>query len=305
MRLGAFVTTLNRPAILKTTLQVLLSQTKSPDHILIVDNGATAESQAVVATFPSNRVAYRAMPENVGPAGAAAYALDRLGRHGCDWIYWGDDDNPPRSVDTIERLLRMATTGGDDVGAVGAVGAMWDWTRGEMLRLPDEALNGVIRVDIIAGGSQLIVRRETVANVGVPDSRLFFGLEDLEYCLRIGNAGYRLLVSGEMMMELRARAGHLNRSPRRSFVPHHSPASLWRQYYSTRSYIFAMNTTFRRPDLARRESLKAAARAFRSWSRGLKYGSACTALQLRAVVDGYLGHMGRTVSPMPKYSSHT
>ena len=213
---------------------------------------------------------------------------------------WGDDDDPPQSSDTIERLLTIATTGGTNVGAVGAVGAMWDWARGEMRRLPDEALTGIIAVDVIAGGSQLIVSGETIARVGVPDGRLFFGLEDLEYCLRITAAGYRLLINGDMMLELRAKAGRFE--PRSSALSPsgHSRAGLWRRYCSTRSYIFAMNTTFGRPDLARRELFKATARACLSWVRGLRYGSAFTALQLRGVIDGYLGRMGRTVNPNPK-----
>ncbi len=181
MRLGAFVMTLNRPALLKKTLQVLLSQTRPPDHILVVDNGPTTETQNVVSAFPATLVSYEAMRENLGPAGAAAYGLNRMSQQECDWIYWGDDDDPPAAADTIERLLTMGTTAGNDVGAVGAVGAMFDWTRGEMRRLPDAALTGFLSVDIIGGNAQLILKREMVQRVGLPDSRLFFGLEDLEY----------------------------------------------------------------------------------------------------------------------------
>ncbi len=300
-RLGAFIMTRHRPLILKRTLELLLDQTCAPDHVLVVDNGPSSETERVVSSFSSTRVTYQAMNDNLGPAGAAAYALDRLGRQDYDWIYWGDDDDPPASPDTIERLMKVAISAGADTGAVGAVGAMWDWKRGELHRLPDKALTGVVSVDMIAGNSHFILRREIIAHVGVPDARLFFGLEELEYCLRIRTAGYRLLVPGDLMKEHRARAGHLHWTPARPFIPTNSPDTLWRRFYSTRNYIYAMNTTFRRPDLARRESFKVLVKACLSWSRGPRYGASYTALQLRAIVDAYLGHMGRTIVPVPKY----
>ena len=106
-----------------------------------------------------------------------------------------------------------------------------------------------------------------------------------------------------MMKECRVRWGRLDWNPSRSQRGDLAPHALWRRYYSTRNYIFAMRT-FERPDLARNEVLKAMGRAFLSWRRGPKFGSAFTALQLRGVVDGYRGHMGRTVVPTPKYQPH-
>lgn len=301
LRLGAFVTTLDRPGLLTRTLELLQAQTRPPDHVLVVDNGSSSETRRVVSAFPATWIAYQDMGENLGPAGAAAYAVDRLSGQRYDWIYWGDDDDPPPSSDTIERLLKIAATTGSDTGAVGAVGAMWDWARGQIRRVPDEALTGVISVDMVGGGQQLILRREIVTNVGLPDSRLFFGFEELEYCLRIRIAGYRLLVSGDLMRECRAMHGHLDWTPPRPLCPQYPYDTIWRRYYATRNYIFLMNRTFRRPDLARSEMFKAVARACLSWERGLRFGSAFTTLQLRAIVDGYLGHMGRTVMPKPKH----
>lgn len=301
IRLGAFIMTRNRPYVLKTTLQLLLSQTRPPDYVLVVDNGPSKETESVVSAFSPTLVTYHAMSENMGPAGAAAYAVNQLSRQGYEWIYWGDDDDPPTLPNTIERLIEIATKTGEDTGAVGAVGGMWDWVSGELRRVPDEALSGILSVDAISGNQHLILRGEMVAKVGLPNARLFFGLEELEYCLRIKAAGYRLLVDGDLMREYRSRSGGFSRIRRRSMLPRHSYASIWRQYYSTRNYIFSMTRTFRHPGLAQRELFKAIGRACFSWGRGLRYGSAFTRLQLRGVVDGYLGRMGRTVDPTPKY----
>jgi len=290
--------------LLRRTLQLLRSQTTPPNHVLIVDNAASKDTQRVVSLFPAEWVTYHPMTDNMGPAGAGAYALDQLGRKDFDWIYCGDDDDPPQSADTLERLLALASSSGDDIGAVGAVGARWDWSAGVLQRLPDDALHGVVDVDVIGGNGQLIVRREILAKVGIPDSRLFFGLDDIDYCLRIRTAGYRVVVDGELMRACRLRAGRLNLKRPTSLIPSQSHDSIWRQYYSTRNYIFTMTRTFGHPNLARRETLKALGRACFSWGRGLKFGSAFTTLQMRGVVDGYLGHMGRTVLPKPKYASN-
>lgn len=300
-RLGAFVMTRNRPHFLMKTLQLLSSQSRPPDHILVIDNGPSEQTAAIVSAFSPSLVGYHAMHENVGPAGAAAYALERLSEEKYDWIYWGDDDDPPASSDTIERLMKVAETADANVGAVGAVGSKWDWDKGEIRRLPDHLLKGVLDVDMIAGNQQLIVRRNAVQDVGLPDARLFFGFEELEYCLRVRLAGYRLQVDGDLMREYRKNTGRLNWTPSRARVPRHSYDGIWRQYYSTRNYIFAMTRTFQHPQLARRETRKALARVACSWARGPKYGLAFTQLQLRAIVDGYTARMGRTVVPMPKY----
>ena len=68
-----------------------------------------------------------------------------------------------------------------------------------MHQLRDSELNGVMDVDVIAGNQQLILSRHMIANVGVADSRLFFGLYEPEYCLRIRGQDFGCLVDGEMM----------------------------------------------------------------------------------------------------------
>jgi GT2 family glycosyltransferase len=300
MKLGAFVTTLNRPAALQVTLQALLDQTRPPDHLLVVDNGASTETAQVVARFPRKLVSYHPMPENVGPAGAAAYALERLSLQGFDWIYCGDDDDPPLTSDTLERLSKLAESADERTGAVGAVGARWDWKSGELQRLSDDMIDDVTHVDMIGGGQNFIVRAKVVARVGLPEAGFFFGLDDLEYCLRIRSAGYRLLVDGELMRTYREKKGRLNWTRPRSSHPRHPYDAIWRQYYSTRNYIFTMTRTFEHPELARREFWKSLARSCTSWARGPRYGFSFTRLQLRGVVDGYRGCMGRTVNPTPK-----
>lgn len=299
-RYGAFLTTCNRPDRLRRTLEKTLAQTRPPELLLVIDNGDPGVAEAAIDDLLGPRVLYHPMGENAGPAGASAYALERLAGEGFGWIGWGDDDTPPKTPDTLERLLRLAESAPADVGGVGAVGARFDWRRGELIRLGDHELSGVIEVDGIGSGLQLVTRRELVSQVGLPDRRLFFGFYDPEYCLRVRRAGYRLWVDGDLMRTYRELAGRMDLVVERSLRPVNSSDRLWRRYYVTRNYIFMMRRTFDRPDLARREVAKALVRTVTAWGRGPRYAIPFGRFQLAGVFDGYLGRLGRSVAPQSK-----
>lgn len=299
---AAFIITYNRPRILQRTLATVLNQTRSPEHVLVVDNGNPNVTRQALAAFDPAVVDHHPMGANTGPAGATAYALQRLAAEGYDWIYWVDDDDPPQNVDTLERLLTLARDAADPaLGGVGVVGSRFDWRVGEMRRLRDDQLHGILDVDVIAGNQQLILTRNMIEHVGVADSRLFFGLYEPEYCLRIRRAGYRLLVDAQMMREHRERWDRLGFRPTRSAVPAYSPRNMWQRYYRTRNYIFMMRRTFERPDLALRETLKSIARCGACWMHGVNYARQYIPLQLQGIKDGYQDRMGRTIEPTANY----
>ena len=301
MSVAAFVMTYNRAEILRQTLAALLQQTVVPDLITVIDNGTDIATKKVVEEVGSDSVSYHSMGSNTGPAGAAAYALQTLSARGFDYIYWGDDDDPPKTHDTIERLLHRAELENNSrIAVVAASGAQWDWNSGRLVRIPDTDLHGAVEIDVVAGGSHALLTANAVRAVGFPNPRLFFGFEELEYCLRLRRAGYRLVADGDLMLQYRRLAGRLSWS-RQKYAPHfYSSQDLWRRYYSTRNYIYVMRSEFRRPDLARRESGKAALRALASWTKGFQYGRHATALEVRGVIDGYRGRLGLTVQPHEK-----
>jgi glycosyltransferase involved in cell wall biosynthesis len=301
VRLACFVITFDRPGRLREILAAYAAQTRPPDHVLVVDNGDPGPSREVIAGCRGLAVVHQPLGDNRGPAGAAAHALARLAAEGWEWMLWADDDDPPRLPDTLDRLGRLAEgEDGPTLGGVGAVGARFDWRRGRIVRLADAALTGRPEVDVVGGGHSLILHRRAVETAGLPDERLFFGLEEVEYCLRIRRTGLHLLVDGPLMREHRRLAGRLGHRVRRSPLPDEDVGSLWRRYYTTRNYVFMMRRTFDRPDLARREAARALLRAAAGFLRGPRLGLALARLQLAAVADAYRGRMGRTVTPQPK-----
>lgn len=296
---AAFVITYRRAAVLRATLEAIVHQSLPPSRILVIDNGRTAETADVVGDFAEFGAEYHDPGDNLGPAGAAAYALQALGAEGWELVYWGDDDDPPRTPTTLERLVSLLTSSSiPGLAGVGAFGARWDWRHGRYVRLADEELGGCVEVDVIGGNAQLILSSRVVREAGLPNPDLFFGLEEIEYCLRLRRSGYRLAVDGDLMRDYRHETGRLGlpTAPRRLVIPRRNAAA-WRQYYSTRNYIYLMRVEYGAPGLARREAVRAVCRAVASWARGFTFGRRYFTLQLLGVVHGFSGKLGRTVAP--------
>lgn len=301
IRFGGFVMTFDRPEILRQTILAVLEQTRAPDYLLVVDNGTNPQTEKVVRAFPKALVGYYNMGSNTGPAGAAAFGLEQLAKDGFDWIWWGDDDDPPQTGDTFETLLRLAVSQGPDTGVVAAVGNYWDSRRGRVRRPADSELDGILSLDVFGGGTHPIFSRRTVDRVGVPDASLFFSFEDLEYSLRIRQAGLQILADGDLYRRYRTLAGRMNLAPQRKLLRPQPVGAVWRQYYDTRNYIYIAQRVLGRNDLAAREAGRATARAMLSWRHGLREGFAVSVFQMRGVLDGLRGRMGSRVTPVAKY----
>lgn len=302
MKFGSFILTYNRPEHLQRTIGIMLDQTTPPDLLLVVDNGNSEEAASIVQEVADGRVVYQATGENLGSAGGVAYGMEWLYHRGFDWMHSVDDDNPPPTQDTVQRLQELIARNDDGkLGAVAAFGTRWNWKTGEYDRLPDSALHGDVRVDTLGGNSHLTVRKEVIAQIGTPEKAFFFGFYDPLYCLRMAQAGWFLMVDGDLMRISREQANRLDLQRHRSVVPSDPYTAIWRRYYVSRNYIYRMRRTFDRPDLARRETGKALLRSATSWARGPRYGAHYTHLQMKGVLDGYAGRLGRRVEPQPKY----
>lgn len=235
---AAFIMTYERPGILKATIESLLEQSYPPQKILVVDNSESFETQQLVEAYKCPDIVYLRMGYNSGPAGAAKVGLETLAAEGFQWIYWGDDDNPPDFPDSIEQLVRIIHQSGRKLGIVGAVGQYFSTLKGEVHRVPDAVLNKTssLDVDSIAGGQCMIVNSDLVRAGILPNDKLFFGFEELDFCLKAKLGGYNLVVSSELFLRARLKYGRIGfKRPAYSLKPIHD---LKRQYYSTRNLLY-------------------------------------------------------------------
>jgi GT2 family glycosyltransferase len=297
---ASFVVTYNRPDPLRATLERLLSQTQPAEVTVVIDNGTGDEGRTVAEEF-GHEVEYVHTGDNLGSAGGAACGMELLFDRGYEWIHSVDDDNPTMTDDTLERLRSLITRNDDDsLAAVAVGGTRWDWSKGRSVRIPNAELTGDLAVDSIGGNQHMTTRRQVIAAHGTPRKEFFFGFWDALYSLRLRRAGYRLMIDGTLLHEYRTRQNRLDHQLSRSARPRDPYGSIWRRYYVTRNYIYEMRNALDRPDLARRQAVLALGRAITSWTRGARYGARYSNLQLRGVVDGYRGRLGRTVPPRAK-----
>lgn len=197
---AAFIMTYQRVTTLESTINSLLNQSFPPQKILIIDNDPGKSAAVLVSKFPDNSIDYFAVGHNSGPAGAAKKGLEILSAEGYNWIAWMDDDDPPIFEDTFSILLKIALAN-KKCGCVGNVGQYFNKKTGLMIRVPDYQLEGegIFEVDNIAGNMCKIINADVCLKAKVyPDESLFFGFEELDFDLRLQQAGYSLVVDKEL-----------------------------------------------------------------------------------------------------------
>ena len=105
-RVCAVIVTYNRKALLRECLKAVLSQTRPPDHVLVVDNASTdGTPEMLQEEFP--QVEVLRLPENQGGAGGFHEGMKRAYEQGFDWLWLMDDDTIPKAK-ALEALLEAA-----------------------------------------------------------------------------------------------------------------------------------------------------------------------------------------------------
>lgn len=236
-RLLGVLVTYRRPTELEAILTTVAAQDRPFDRLVVVDNDPSdAACRTVAARVPGAE--YVPAPENLGPAGGIALGMSRLleDADDTDWVATLDDDDPP-DPSTYGALLEFATTirGSDpSTGAVGVAGIRLDRRRGRYLRVPDHELVGAVVVDSIGGNKWPVYSVAAIRSVGVFRSDLFFGHEELEFGLRLGEAGFTLYADGPLWAELR----RVEVEERTDIQPSLAVAPPgWRRYYSLRNLV--------------------------------------------------------------------
>ena len=133
-----------------------------------------------------------------------------------------------------------------------------------------------------------------VRQTGVLLPELFFGLEELEYGLRLRRAGHSIYAHGPMWLEERKRNGNLQESGRPSW---RVGDCSWRRYYSIRNLIVILRLAGRPGAALRITLLLGLGKPIANWFLDLLAGARYVLLGLRASVDAWTGKLGRTVDP--------
>ncbi|MDO9553110.1 glycosyltransferase [Rhodonellum sp.] len=239
--LGGFVITYNRSEILLETIQAIFDQSVPPQKLWIIDNSEDDLTEKSVYALHDSRLSYYHMGFNSGPAGAAAKGLELCGKEGFDWIYWGDDNDPPPLKDTFERQFNaLINLNHELIGQIGIVGQRFNSKLGKIDRIPAVELQNSdwIEVDTISGGQSKIVSRKVVVLGVRPNPSLFYGFEELDFDLKLKANGFKSIVGSCLFLEMRIKYNRMDF--KRPLYSQKSEQGLMRQYYSTRNLIYIL-----------------------------------------------------------------
>jgi len=191
----AVVVTRDRVELLRQSLAAVASQTRRPDHVVVVDNGPddavreVVEASGLPATYlPSRR--------NLGGAGGFALGMLHALALGADWVWCADDDGRPADDGVLATLLDTAQRHG--LAEVSPL--VTDMADPERLAFPlrrglrwRRHRSDFAGLDVLPRYASLfngaLFRADALDVVGVPDYRLFFRGDETEIHRRLLRAG--------------------------------------------------------------------------------------------------------------------
>ncbi len=210
----AVVVTHRRLAQLTQSLAVVTGQTRTPDHLIVIDNDDDADVRELVAaqSIPTTYVGSR---RNLGGAGGFALGMLQALAMGADWVWLADDDGRPADPAVLGTLLDCARRHGlaavspmvcdlDDPARLAFPlrrGLVWRRLVSELRvdttasRQSGEAASrrSGEAGDLLPGIASLfngaLFRATTVEAVGVPDLRLFIRGDEVDVHRRLVLSG--------------------------------------------------------------------------------------------------------------------
>lgn len=220
VRLPVYVLHWNAAERAAATVELLRRSDGVRPEITIVDSGSSPEERAALASETKD-CNFLSLPANVGYAGAANAALAHFAARADDddWCVLAAHDAQARP-DTL-REMAVAAQRATSYGVLGpahwsrdfsrptTIGGRWGMgglQRARLVRVdrsPHRAASGVVDVCWVSG-ALMAVRAACARRVGGFDETLFAYWEDVDFCLRAADAGWRV---GVVMSAAAAESG--------------------------------------------------------------------------------------------------
>lgn len=263
---SAIVTAYNAAAFIQEALDSVLAQTHPADEIVVVDDGSTDNTAALVATYAARGVRCVTQPNQ----GAGAARNRGLAETTGEWVAFldGDDLWLP---DKLERQLAYATAH-PEVALLSGPKIWWDVARDtrsvKALARPRQPQREILVRNFIGNPSQALLRRAAVQEVGNFDPTVRWG-QDWDLWMRLLNH-YPFALLPDPLIIYRWHSANLSagggwprlasywRVAQRGILTFAPP--LWRPWLLARAYSLI---TYDRARLARRQN--------QPWARQVGY----------------------------------
>lgn len=195
----AVVVTHRRVSQLAESLKALVTQTRAPDHLIVVDNDNDAAVAELVAEQPVPST-YLGSRRNLGGAGGFALGMLHALAAGADWVWLADDDGRPADSGVLAALLacaakhRLAEVSPMVCNIDDPSRLAFPLRRGLVWRREvSELHSGAAGDDLLPGIASLfngaLFTADALDAVGVPDLRLFIRGDEVEVHRRLVRSG--------------------------------------------------------------------------------------------------------------------
>ena len=190
MDILAVIVTYNRRDDLQHCISSLRKQTLSGFDILVVNNGSTDGTKEYLDNEQGLIVIHQ---ENLGGAGGfyagEKYAYD----NGYEWVWLMDDDGvpTPNQLEVLydftlkykeAKVLNALVVDKDNHSRLSFMFGDWDFAKTQTVEY----------VNIISPYNGTLINREVFEKVGFTKKEMFIWGDEIEYAMRIGNAGYQV-----------------------------------------------------------------------------------------------------------------
>ena len=191
--IAAVLVTYNRQRLLTDCLTALLGQTRPLDRIILIDNASidgTTEWLREQGYTHHPHIDYLRLPENRGGAGGFHAGVDHGFTHGYDWFWLMDDDACPQP-DALAQLLACQPQSAHLYGST-AIDPddpqrrlCWPTSTpgGSRLEYQTDLTDPLLEIQSLTFLG-LLVHRQIVQQIGLPDSTIFLAGDDIDYCER-------------------------------------------------------------------------------------------------------------------------
>lgn len=239
------VVTYNRKTLLERCLDALLSQTRAPDAILVVDNASTDGTRELLAAHAQaerSTIRVLTLPENRGGAGGFEAGLREAVARGAEYTWVMDDDALPER-DALEKLLHHAADDGNLYGSVPTAGdrLAWRLTRTDVRKEPARTLHDIRTAPDLASVQflpflGLLVSSALIKRIGLPEGDFFLAADDVEFCMRARRAGGKVIAVKDSRLQHPAADAYFLRLPFKRLWCLRLPP--WKRYYDVRNRLF-------------------------------------------------------------------
>ena len=233
------VVTYNRLKLLKECLAALENQTYRISNLYVVDNNSTDNTLAYLKGFSKEYKNLKIihLNKNLGGAGGFNKGIKKfIENSDSDFAWIMDDDTIPNN-DALEKLM-------DKVNSVSNLGFLasnivWQDGTPAIMNIPtvssswnQNITKGLVQIKS-ASFVSILFPRKVIEKVGLPITDFFIWGDDVEYTLRISQAGYKGYLVNDSIAEHK-----IAKNIGVDIVNEENSNRIKRYYYSRRNAIF-------------------------------------------------------------------